>query len=76
MTKLKEIRMSKGLTQKQLAEKSGINMRVLQHYEQGSKNLDGAKLETLINLSTALKCPLSEILENDELRNKAKNARM
>lgn len=68
MTNLKEIRMKAGMSQSQLAKKSGVNVRVLQHYEQAYKNIDGANLETLLKLSCALNCQIYEILENEEVR--------
>ncbi len=71
---LKEIRQSRGLSQSQLAEKSGLTVRTLQHYEQGSRSIDGAKLNTLIDLATALNCSVSDILISEELKEKCKKA--
>ena len=55
-TKLKELREKAGLSQVQLADASGISVRVLQNYEQGVRNLNGAKLITLLRLCRALGC--------------------
>lgn len=66
MRKLKEVRLAKGLTQKQLADSANINIRVLQHYEQGTKNFDHARLDTLLKICLALDCKLAEIIENEE----------
>lgn len=67
MTKaLKEMRQAKGLSQSQLAEKTGINVRTLQHYEQGSKNFDHARIDTIVRICVALDCKLEEIIENPE----------
>ena len=63
MSKLQERRLAAGLTQAQLAETVGIAKGVLCHYEQGSRNLDGAKLETLARLAIACKCTIPDILE-------------
>lgn len=57
------MRESKGLTQTQLAEKSGIDVRMIQHYEQGSKNINHAWVETVLKLADALECDIREILE-------------
>jgi transcriptional regulator with XRE-family HTH domain len=76
MSNLKRIRSERGLSQSQLAELSGVNFRILQYYEQGARDIDGAKLDTLIKLATALDCPVSDILENEELREKSKKARL
>ena len=39
---LRELRKRNHLTQKELAQKSGVNFRSLQDYEQGHKKLTGA----------------------------------
>ena len=66
MRKLKEVRLAKGLTQKQLADSANINIRVLQHYEQGTKNFHHARLDTLLKICLALDCKLADIIENEE----------
>lgn len=76
MTNLQKLRNEKGFSQSQLADLSGVNFRMLQYYEQGAKNIDGAKLETLISLAAALDCSISDILESEELRQKAQKARL
>ena len=67
MSKLQERRLAAGLTQVQLAEAVGIAKGVLCHYEQGSRNLDGAKLETLARLAIACRCTIPDILEDPKL---------
>ena len=67
MNKLKEVRLSKGLTQKQLAEAANINVRVLQHYEQGSKNFDHARIDTILNVCNTLECRLSDIVQSEDI---------
>lgn len=66
MSKLKGVRLEKGLTQKQLAEAANINIRVLQHYEQGTKNFDHARLDTILKICLALDCKLADIIETEE----------
>lgn len=66
MKKLKEKRLAAGLSQSQLAEKAGLNVRVLQHYEQGSKNFDHARIDILLKYCLALNCKLSDLIENPE----------
>jgi transcriptional regulator with XRE-family HTH domain len=63
--KLKEVRMNKGLSQSKLADLAGINVRTLQHYEQGSKNFDHARLDTIFSVCNALECKLSEIITDE-----------
>lgn len=69
---LKQIRIERNLTQKQLSEKTGIPLSLIQHYEQGFRNLDGAKLNTLLDLAIALDCSVSDIVIGEELKNKCK----
>jgi transcriptional regulator with XRE-family HTH domain len=56
------MREKRGLTQAELAEKSGVNMRMLQHYEQGFKDINGAKVVTVLRIADALDCDIREIL--------------
>ena len=62
MSNLKIARESAGLNQKQLAEKSGIDIRLIQHYEQGSKDINNAKCITVLKLAEALERDVWEII--------------
>jgi transcriptional regulator with XRE-family HTH domain len=64
--RLQAVRQAAGLSQSQLANASGISVRVLQDYERGARNLNGAKLSTLLKLCLVLKCKLSEIITDSE----------
>lgn len=64
---LKIVRKSRNMSQSKLAETSGVKVRTIQHYEQGSKNINHAKLETLIKLAIALDCRVLDILDDPEL---------
>lgn len=66
MSKLKTMRQTKGLSQSQLAEKANMNVRTLQHYEQGSKIFDHARIDTILRVCLALSCKLEDIIENQE----------
>lgn len=59
---LKEMRKHAGYSQVELAEKSGINLRSLQDYEQGHKAISSAKGETLYRLSYVLGYSIEDIL--------------
>lgn len=63
MTNLKRRREAKGLTQRQLAEAAGINLRMVQHYEQGRKQLIKANVLTVFKLAAALDCEMGDIVE-------------
>lgn len=73
MSNLKNARIAAGISQSELAKQTGVNLRMLQYYEQGVKNIDGAKIETLAALSRVLGCGISDILENPDA---VKNARI
>lgn len=64
--KLQSTRISRGLSQSQLAAAAGVNRQVLQHYEQGVRDLTGAKLATLLKLCAALHCKLEDVLPDGE----------
>ena len=62
-TNLKRIRHLAGLSQSELAEKSGISVRTIQQFEQRQKNINKAQIDTLIPLSIALYCDVRDLLE-------------
>ena len=63
MSKLKENRERAGLTQKELSERSGVNIRTIQDYEQGRKLINKAQGLSLYRLSNALNVTIEELLE-------------
>ena len=62
-TSLKRFRHLAGLSQRELAEKSGISLRTIQQFEQRKKNINKAQIDTLIPLSMALYCEVRDLLE-------------
>lgn len=72
MTRLKTIRENTGMSQSQFTKAAGISKGVYQHYEQGSRQIDGAKIETLLRISTTANCRISDLIENGELRQELK----
>lgn len=66
MTHLKLIRTAVGMSQSKLAEVSGINIRMIQHYEQGVKDINAAAALTVYRLAQALECTVGELLEIQE----------
>ena len=63
MGNLKRIREARNLTQAQLAEKSGVNLRMVQYYENGFKDINKAQAITLYRVAKALECKIEDILE-------------
>ncbi|MGN0179419.1 MAG: helix-turn-helix domain-containing protein [Monoglobaceae bacterium] len=62
-TNLKLIRTKLNLTQKELADISGVPVRTIQQYEQRQKNINKAQAEYLVMLSKALSCQIEDLLE-------------
>ena len=62
---LREIRKNRNLTQRELAQRSGVNFRSLQDYEQGHKKLASASGDILMRLSTVLGCTAEDLLLED-----------
>ena len=63
MSNLKLIRQSNKLSQTQLAELSGVNVRMIQNYEQGNKDINKAQVITVYKLAEALKVSVEDLIE-------------
>ena len=63
MSKLQDIRKANNLSQSKLAEKSGVNLRMVQKYENGEKDINKAQGITLYKLAQALDCTVEDLLE-------------
>lgn len=63
-TNLKQRRIGAGLSQSELSKISNVPLRTIQQYEQMQKNINSAKVETVLALSQALSCDIKDILEN------------
>lgn len=66
MNKLKAKRLKAGMSQSQLADKADLNVRTIQHYEQGSKNFDHARIDTIFKVCLALNCKFEDVVENQD----------
>ncbi|MBQ3558174.1 MAG: helix-turn-helix transcriptional regulator [Agathobacter sp.] len=62
-TKLQELRKNSGYSQSELAERSGVNKRMIQQYEIGAKDINKAAGMTLLALARVLGCEVEELLE-------------
>ena len=62
-TNLKRIRRANGFSQKQLAEISGVALRMIQLYEQRQNDINKAQASTLSALARALNCRLEDLME-------------
>lgn len=61
--KLQEIRKAAGLSQKELAERSGVTLRMIQQYEQRAKDINKASASNLFALARALGCKAEDLME-------------
>lgn len=62
-TPLKRIRRLRNLSQKQLADLSGVKLRSIQCYEQGDININNAQAETLYALAKVLDCTIEDLMQ-------------
>lgn len=52
---LKELRMKRGLSQRQLEERSGVHHNAIAKFETGERNIRDASLDTALRLCDALR---------------------
>ena len=61
-SRLKFYREEKGLSQSQLAKLSGVSLRNIQAYEQGTRDINEAQCIKVVQLAEALECDIYNIL--------------
>lgn len=66
MSNLKWWRIERNMSQKQLAEASGVSIRMIQYYEQGKNDINKAEALTVYRLAQALDCGMENMLELNE----------
>lgn len=66
-SKLRRMRVKKGLSQSELSAASGVSLKTVQRFEQLPQKIDGTNLNTLCGLSEALGCRITDIIEDAEL---------
>ena len=62
MSKLKKLRTAKNMTQKQLADGSGVNIRQIQRVENGDSDMSNITLGNAVKLADALGVDVKELL--------------
>lgn len=65
MTNLQRIRIEKGLTQKRLSEQACVHLRMIQNYEERTRNINGAAAITVLRMAEVLGCDIKDTLELD-----------
>ena len=61
--RLKKLRESRGLSQAELAKRSGASLRSIQMYEQRVNDIDKAQAQTVYKLSRVIGCAMEDLLE-------------
>ena len=64
VSRVQILRVALGLTQKELAERSNINIRQIQKYEYGEYDTGKMMLRNAIALAEALECDVRELMEH------------
>ena len=62
-TNLKRIRTAYGITQAELAKRSGVSLRSIQMYEQRNKDINKASVDTVHSLAKVLGCAIEDLIE-------------
>ena len=62
-TRLQEIRKSRGFTQQQLSDVSGVKVRMIQLYEQRQNDISKARFEVVLSLAKALGCETEDLID-------------
>lgn len=66
MNNLRALRRLSDMSQRQLAEASGVNIRMIQYYEQGKNDINKAEALAVYRLAQALGVKMEDLLELDE----------
>lgn len=62
-SKLQQQRKKCGYSQRELSEKSGVNLRTLQQYELKTKDINKASVQSVISLANVLGCRIDDLVE-------------
>lgn len=63
MNRISELRNKRGLTQQQLADKSGVHRVAIARLEAGTRPITGISLATAISLADALGVTLQDLVD-------------
>ena len=67
---LKQLRLRRGLSQSELATAAGLSLNSIRGYEQGTRDINKATLETLCGLALALDCTIGDLITDINLSSK------
>lgn len=63
VSRLQQFRRLAGYSQRMLAERSGVSLRMIQQYEQGAKDINKANVTNLLALARQLGCRVEDLIE-------------
>lgn len=61
-SRLQAMRKKRGLTQKELADRSGVSLRCVQLYEQKQQDITTAEVRNILSLAKVLQCQVSDLI--------------
>lgn len=67
-SRLKRMRVSRGFTQQDLSDLSGINIKSIAVYEQIPEKMNKASLESAANLADCLGCAIEDLIEREYIK--------
>lgn len=67
VSKLKLMRIQKGMKQAELSERSGIPLKCIGNYEQLRRDLNHARVDIVYRLAAALGCNMEELLDTESI---------
>lgn len=67
-SKLKLMRIKKGMKQADLAEASGVPVKCIGNYEQLRRDINHARVDIVYRLAAALDCKVEDLLEIESIK--------
>ncbi len=65
-SELQRIRRLRGYSQRMLARLSGVNLRTLQQYEIGAKDINKASVSSVVSMAKVLGCEVEDLLNRNQ----------
>ena len=62
-SKMKKMRVARGMTQSELSELSDVNVKSIAYYEQYPDKINKASVETLLKICDSLGCEITDIID-------------
>jgi transcriptional regulator with XRE-family HTH domain len=65
-SKMKRLRVARGMTQTELSTLSEVNVKSIAYYEQYPEKINKASVETLLKICDSLGCGITDIIEKEK----------